>query len=97
MGPQDDGAYEFGPFRLDVGDRLLWQERTTVPLEPTQFEVLTLLVHQAGHLVTRDDLIRAVWKDTYVDGGSLTVTISMSEQSMNIFSEHRDYRRSHPS
>jgi Tol biopolymer transport system component/DNA-binding winged helix-turn-helix (wHTH) protein len=91
MGPQDDGVYEFGPFRLDVGDRLLWRERTTVPLEPTQFQVLTLLVHQAGHLVTRDDLTQAVWKDTHVDEGSLTVTISMLRRKLGDTPSQRRY------
>jgi Tol biopolymer transport system component/DNA-binding winged helix-turn-helix (wHTH) protein len=76
MGPQDDVVYEFGPFQLDVEDKLLRREGTIVPLEPNQFQVLTALVGVAGRLVTRDDLIRTVWKGTHVDEGSLTVTIS---------------------
>jgi DNA-binding winged helix-turn-helix (wHTH) protein len=77
MGPYDDDVYEFGPFRFDVAEKLLSEDGTTVPLEPTQIQALTVLVHAAGHLVTREDLTLAVWKETYVDEGSLTVTISM--------------------
>jgi Tol biopolymer transport system component/DNA-binding winged helix-turn-helix (wHTH) protein len=76
MGPHDDDVYEFGRFRLDVGERLLSNEGTTVALEPAQFQVLTVLVRAAGHLITREDLTHAVWKEIYVDEGSLTVTIS---------------------
>ena len=55
MSLPDEHVYQFGPFRLDVGDRLLLREGTPVPLEPTQFAVLAVLVREAGHLVTRDD------------------------------------------
>jgi Tol biopolymer transport system component/DNA-binding winged helix-turn-helix (wHTH) protein len=82
MRAQDDGVYEFGLFRLDVGERLLCREGTAVALEPTQFEVLTALVAEAGHLVTREHLIHAVWKGTYVDEGSLTVTISVLRRKL---------------
>ena len=82
MAPQDDGVYEFGPFRLDTGEKLLSRDGTAVPLEPTQFELLTALVRAAGHLVPRDDLTHAVWKETYVDEGSLTVTISLLRRKL---------------
>jgi Tol biopolymer transport system component/DNA-binding winged helix-turn-helix (wHTH) protein len=82
MGPQDNEVYEFGPFRLDIGEKLLWRNGTTVSLEPTQFQVLTALVRAAGHLVTREDLTHSVWKETYVDEGSLTVTISMLRRKL---------------
>jgi Tol biopolymer transport system component/DNA-binding winged helix-turn-helix (wHTH) protein len=82
MSPHDDGVYEFGLFRLDVGDRLLRREGTAVPLEPTQFQALTVLVRDAGHLVTRQHLMNAVWKETYVDEGSLTVTISVLRKKL---------------
>lgn len=82
MAPQDDGVYEFGPFRLDTGEKQLSREGTTVPLEPTQFQVLTVLLRAAGHLVTREDLTHTVWKETYVDEGSLTVTISMLRRKL---------------
>ena len=48
-----------GPFRLDIGEKLLSRDGTTLPLEPTQLQVLTVLVRGAGHLVTRDDLTHA--------------------------------------
>jgi len=65
--------------RSGVGEKLLSRNGTTLPLEPTQFRVLTVLVRGADHLVTRADLTHSVWKETYVDEGSLTVTISMRD------------------
>jgi Tol biopolymer transport system component/DNA-binding winged helix-turn-helix (wHTH) protein len=81
MGPQDD-VFEFGPFRLDLEDRLLRREGTAVPLEPMQYQVLAVLVREAGRLVTRERLIKAVWNETYVDEGSLTVTISLLRRKL---------------
>jgi Tol biopolymer transport system component/DNA-binding winged helix-turn-helix (wHTH) protein len=82
MGPLEDEVYVFGPFRLDVPEKLLSRDRVAVPLEPTQFQVLAVLVREAGHLVSREQLTRAVWRDTYVDEGSLTVTISMLRRAL---------------
>ena len=82
MGPQADDIYEFGPYRLDIPEKLLSRDGVVVPLEPTQFQVLAVLVRAAGHLVNREALIHAVWKDTYVDEGSLTVTVSMLRRKL---------------
>jgi Tol biopolymer transport system component/DNA-binding winged helix-turn-helix (wHTH) protein len=82
MGPQDDAIYEFGPFSLDPVDKWLRRQGAAVPLEPTQLQVLTALVGEAGHLVTRETLIAAAWKGTYVDEGSLTVTVSVLRKKL---------------
>jgi Tol biopolymer transport system component/DNA-binding winged helix-turn-helix (wHTH) protein len=75
-------VYEFGPFRLDIAEKLLWRDGTMVPLEPTQFQVLTVLVRSGGRLLTREELTQTVWKDTHVDEGSLTVTISVLRRKL---------------
>lgn len=83
MGPQEeDNVYLFGPFRLDVRERLLSRDGVAVPLEPTQFQLLTVLVREAGHLVTREQLMNATWKETHVDEGSLTVTVSILRKKL---------------
>jgi Tol biopolymer transport system component/DNA-binding winged helix-turn-helix (wHTH) protein len=87
----DDEVYEFGPFRLDVTEKLLLRDGVALPLEPTQFDVLTVLVRAAGHLVSREELTHAVWKDTYVDDGSLTVTISMLRRKLGDSSSQPRY------
>ena len=68
--------YEFGEFRLDAEKRLLWRADETVPLMPKAFEVLLVLVHRHGEVVTKDELMMSVWRDTVVEENSLNVQVS---------------------
>ena len=54
----------FSSFRLDLPNQQLWGGAEPVRLRPKTFAVLRYLVEHAGRLVTRDDLVRAVWPDT---------------------------------
>ena len=67
--------YEFGPFRLDPVERKLMRGKETVPLTPKAFDTLLLLVRNSGHLLEKDDLIRMLWPDTFVEEGSLSNNI----------------------
>src|SRR6185295_13950173 len=82
MDPEEHGVYEFGPFRLDVQERLLRRNGKTLPLESSQFQVLAVLVREAGHLVTRERLLQSVWNGIHVEEGSLTVTISVIRKAL---------------
>ncbi|PYS48937.1 MAG: hypothetical protein DMF68_11595 [Acidobacteria bacterium] len=68
--------YEFGEFRLDVEKRLLWRADETAPLMPKAFEVLLALVRRHGQVVTKDELMTSVWRDTVVEENSLNVQVS---------------------
>jgi DNA-binding winged helix-turn-helix (wHTH) protein len=62
---------EFPPFRLDTVNQSLWRRRDTgdderIVLTPKAFAVLRYMVEHAGRLVTEDELLEAVWPDTYV-------------------------------
>ena len=70
MKESDDALYEFGPFRADARERLLLHGDEVVPLAPKLFDTLLLLVRRAGQLVTREELTRELWPDTYVDEGA---------------------------
>jgi DNA-binding winged helix-turn-helix (wHTH) protein/tetratricopeptide (TPR) repeat protein len=56
----------FQPFSLDDLNQCLWRGDTRVMLQPKPFAVLRYLVEHAGQLVTHDDLLTAIWPDTYV-------------------------------
>ncbi|MGH9882110.1 MAG: winged helix-turn-helix domain-containing protein, partial [Pyrinomonadaceae bacterium] len=56
----------FQPFRLDEVNQCLWRGDTRVPLTPKPFAVLRYLVEHAGRLVTHDELLTAIWPNTYV-------------------------------
>jgi DNA-binding winged helix-turn-helix (wHTH) protein/tetratricopeptide (TPR) repeat protein len=56
----------FQAFRLDEVNQCLWRGDTRVSLMPKPFAVLRYLVEHAGRLVTHDELLTAIWPETYV-------------------------------
>ena len=60
-------SYSFKMFRLDAGERRLSQNGVPIALEPKVFDVLKLLVENSGHLVEKDELLRIVWADSFVE------------------------------
>lgn len=59
--------YQFKSFRLDVAERQLLKNEEAVSLTPKAFDVLALLVERSGHLVEKDELLRTVWADSFVE------------------------------
>jgi len=59
--------YRFKSFRLYVEERQLLNNGKAVPLTPKVFEVLAALVERNGHLVEKDELLRLVWADSFVE------------------------------
>ena len=68
--------YEFGEWLLDPAEHLLLRNQKPVPLGPKVFETLLLLVENAGHLVPKDEFMKRVWPDTFVEDAALTQNIS---------------------
>lgn len=76
---QDNQAkpvYEFGPFRLDPSEHTLVREGKPVAIAPKVFDILTVLVEKNGHLFGKEELMQAVWPDSFVEEGNLTRNIS---------------------
>ena len=65
----------FAPFRLDVPGRTLWRDDVRVPLTHKAFDVLAVLVERAGHLVTKEHLLAAVWPEIHVHPDNVKVLI----------------------
>jgi Tol biopolymer transport system component/DNA-binding winged helix-turn-helix (wHTH) protein len=74
--------YEFGPFSLDPAERKLMRGNEIVALTPKAFDTLHLLVRNSGHLLEKDDLIRALWPDTFVEEGSLSNNIFLLRKAL---------------
>ncbi len=68
--------YEFGPFRLDATERLLLRDQQHVPLTPKAFETLLVLVEHGGHVIDKDELMKKVWPDTFVEEVNLAKNVS---------------------
>ncbi len=69
--------YEFEEFRLNPDDPSLWRGNELVSISPKALEVLVLLVRKKGGIVSREELIETVWKDTFVEEGNINYTISL--------------------
>ena len=68
-------AYVFGPFRLELGAGVLRRDGEEVALTPKAFALLRCLVERAGLLVSREELLEAVWPATFVGDEALKVRI----------------------
>src|SRR5262245_50462034 len=66
----------FGPFRLDFSDRRLWKGLQAVELTPQAFTLLAYLVQHPGRLVTKDELMQAVWQNTVISDDGLYALMS---------------------
>lgn len=63
--------YDFGPFRIDVEQRVLLREGEPVAMPPKAFDTLFALVSNHGRLLEKDDLIKTLWPETFVEEGNL--------------------------
>jgi len=64
--------YEFGPFQLNTEERSLLRDGSFIPLTPKAYELLLLLIQKSGRVVSKDELMKALWPDTFVEEGNLT-------------------------
>ena len=80
--PPASSVHEFGPFRLDAGERLLLKAGQPVSLTPKAFDLLVYLVERHGRLVAKKELLSAVWPDTFVEEANLTYTISALRRAL---------------
>jgi serine/threonine protein kinase/tetratricopeptide (TPR) repeat protein len=67
--------YAFGPFRLDSEKRVLVRDGVPVAIAPKAAETLIVLVENAGRLVTKEELMRRVWPDAFVEEANLPKNI----------------------
>ena len=83
MEQKPEQLYEFGSFRLDPGERLLLRAGEPVPLTPKAFDLLLVLVKEAGHLLEKEALMNAVWPDSFVEENNLADNISRLRKALN--------------
>ena len=75
-------GYRFGPFVLDAKRRAVAREGTPVPVTPKGFDILLYLARHPNRIVTKQDLMKAVWPDTFVEEGNLTQNISLLRKAL---------------
>ncbi|MGA9527166.1 MAG: winged helix-turn-helix domain-containing protein [Terriglobales bacterium] len=83
MSTLSNNLYEFGDFGLDAQSRALRRGAATVALTPKAFDVLLMLVQNAGRIVTKDELMKTVWPDSFVEESNLTQTVFMVRKALD--------------
>jgi DNA-binding winged helix-turn-helix (wHTH) protein/pimeloyl-ACP methyl ester carboxylesterase len=78
----DGGAYQFGPFHLDVRERRLSRGGEVIPLRLKVFDTLLALVQNAGRLVTKQELLDTVWPETTVEENNLNHNVSVLRKAL---------------
>src|SRR3979490_1886981 len=73
---QDKRFFVFGIFRIDVTERVLLNESGTVPLTQKAFDLLLFLVENSGHVLDKEELMKQVWPDSFVEENNLAQNIS---------------------
>src|ERR1700721_2373529 len=82
-----NNLYRFGEFVLDPGMRSLSRADSPVSVTPKAFDVLLFLAQNPNRLVTKQELLEAVWGDTFVEEGNLTQYISHLRKALGDNSE----------
>src|SRR5438270_5739273 len=81
--------YEFGSFRVDPAKQLVLHEGEPVPLTPKAFQLLVVLVSRCNEIVTKDELMKAVWPDTFVEETNLSRNIFALRKALGETEQNR--------
>jgi DNA-binding winged helix-turn-helix (wHTH) protein/TolB-like protein/Flp pilus assembly protein TadD len=72
MAKEPRQLYQFGPYKVDVFDRVLCRDGEIVPLTPKAFDLLLVLVENSGKILTKETLMERVWPDSFVEEANLS-------------------------
>ncbi|MCA1636119.1 MAG: winged helix-turn-helix domain-containing protein [Acidobacteria bacterium] len=88
--------YEFGPYRVDAAEQQLWRDGEEVALTPKAFGVLLLLIRNRGRVIGKDDFMREVWADSFVEEKNITDNISILRQALGDDAREPQYIKTVP-
>jgi DNA-binding winged helix-turn-helix (wHTH) protein/tetratricopeptide (TPR) repeat protein len=77
------GIFQFGEFQIDARTRTLRRENAIVTLNSRTFDVLLYFVQHPGRVLTRDELLKNVWADAFVDEHSLAQSVSVLRRALD--------------
>ena len=84
-------VYEFGPFCMDPDKQVLLRENQPIPVTPKAFETLLALVRHSRDVVTKEELLKEVWPDSFVEESNLSQNIFMLRKALGDTAENRQY------
>ncbi len=89
--PKTKEMYEFGPFRIDPEKETVLRSGELVPITPKTFQILLVLIRKNKELVTKDDLMKSVWPDTFVEEANLSRNIFMLRKALGETAQDHRY------
>src|SRR4029077_14872434 len=91
MDRQAKHLLEFGPFRMDLEERVLMRDQETITLSPKAFETLLVLVQHSERVVLKDDLMKTLWPDTFVEESNLSQHIFLLRKALGDRAHEPEY------
>jgi len=82
---------DFGPYRLDFARRLLLRGGEPVALQQKALEILIVLVQHGGEVVSKDELMKAVWPDAFVEESNLSQNIFVLRKALGERAQENRY------
>src|SRR5215468_4352950 len=79
--------YHFGPYTLDPRRRRLSRQGSAVSLTPKAFDLLLFFAQNPNRVITKDELLKAVWADSFVEEGNLTQNVFLLRRALGQKSE----------
>ena len=83
--------YGFGPFRVDPEKELLLREDEAIPIAPKAFQVLLVLMRNSKQVVTKDDLLKTIWPDAFVEESNLSRNIFLLRKALGESPQDHQY------
>jgi len=84
-------SYEFGNFRLTPGEKQLVCDRGPVKLQPKVFDTLQMLVENHGRLVDKDQFLKSLWPETFVEEATLAHCVSELRRVLRVESGGQEF------
>ena len=79
----NDNRIPFDRFSLDLVNECLWKDREALKIRPKAFALLHYLIDRPGQMVTKDELLNALWPETFVGDAVLKVTVQQVREALD--------------
>ena len=83
--------YEFGEFRLDASERVLWRGEERIVLPSKVFDTLWMLVREEGRVVSKSELMEAIWTDAFVEESNVSQNIYTLRRTLGVDDQGRQF------
>ena len=91
MSQSSSKLYEFGAFRLDAIERVLWRGEEMIVLPPKVFDMLWMLVKEEGRVVSKSELMETIWANAIVEESNLSQNIYTLRRALGIDEQGRQF------